>query len=75
MKNGLGIVIENIALTERVFQMKVKIEDMDANSNVVPGQFYYLQVQQSTAPLLRRPISLHDVSMEKRSHLCLSSGR
>jgi len=66
MMNQLGLIVENSPLTKKVYQMKVKLDEMKMDSNIIPGQFYYLQVQQTTAPLLRRPISVHDVDMEKQ---------
>ncbi|TCS84383.1 dihydroorotate dehydrogenase electron transfer subunit [Tepidibacillus fermentans] len=64
MKQGLATVLRNEPLKERVYRMEVKVED--SLSLVQPGQFYYIHVNDSTAPLLRRPISIHDVDLNNQ---------
>ena len=64
MEQQFATVIENRPLTDQIYQMKVRSE-VDVTS-VSPGQFYYLHVNTGGTPLLRRPISVHDVDIQSR---------
>ncbi|PID61962.1 MAG: dihydroorotate dehydrogenase [Ignavibacteriae bacterium] len=53
-------VISNKKIAENTFLLEVDKENFDCN--FLPGQFFNLQVSESSFPLLRRPFSISDVN-------------
>lgn len=63
MKKAYLTVCANQQIADRVYQMVLKGELVQGFT--VPGQFLHLKVSEAVTPLLRRPISIADVNLEK----------
>lgn len=60
-------IISNTPLTERYHLLEVKPISEIKLTDIKPGQFVQIQCQDNSGLLLRRPISIHDVDIDKNT--------
>lgn len=58
-KQAFGKIIEHQEVAKDFWRMKIEVPEIAAFSK--PGQFVHVRIGNSLDPLLRRPISLHDI--------------
>ncbi|MDR7074501.1 dihydroorotate dehydrogenase electron transfer subunit [Fictibacillus barbaricus] len=63
MKKHLLTVVSNKEIAHRIFELK--LSGPGVKMMVTPGQFLHVKVGEHTSKLLRRPLSICDVNLEK----------
>ena len=63
MLQRTATVIENVALAERTFRIRLAVPEIAAA--IRPGQFVMLRLPNTTDPLLGRPFALYDTVIER----------
>ncbi len=68
----MGSIIQNEQIADRIYRIVIEnttINEKNQKQMIPkPGQFYYIRVNDTTDPLLRRPISIQDFD-GKRNHI------
>ncbi len=58
-------ILEHESLTDKYFLLTLKSRYI--SENAIPGQFVNIRVRDSISPLLRRPISIHQVNSKEKT--------
>lgn len=64
IKKELMVVTKHEKIAEHIFQLTLQGELVSEMGN--PGQFVHLKVSEGSAPLLRRPISISEIDIDKK---------
>lgn len=59
LQNELTI-LENKEIAPDIYRMELDGAGIDEEVDFIPGQFFYIRISDTSDPLLRRPISIHD---------------
>lgn len=67
MKDYLWRVLENRAIAQDIYEIKLGCDDKQVFADFMPGQFLHLRAPNAKQLLLRRPISIHICDQEQGS--------